>query len=175
MITVGKNGGAIDRSGKVLVEFIYDEAPEDFHNGRAAVKPKERDKAADFIDTRGKTIFSTKYNDLFSGRKVFKLGLLGDKDINGELVMSQRTAYAFPVAKLQLFMPDFDWKDADVDEIFYTDLRKGDIELASLSWKYGDVFVYGNKRFFDYGQTDEQVLFEGFRGADGNFKIIRYR
>ncbi|PTN09071.1 hypothetical protein [Mangrovibacterium marinum] len=165
-------------SGEELAAFQKEpqnEVPEDFHCGRAAVKPKERDKAADFIDLKGNKIFSTKFNALFSDQKEFKLGLLGDKDINGNAAMSKRTAHAFPINKLQLFMPEFNWKDANADQIFYTDLRKSDVEIAALSWKYGTEFVYGNKRLFDYGQTDDRVLFEGFRGADGNFKIIRYR
>lgn len=170
-----KKWGAIDKTGKTLIDFVYEKTPEDFSCGRAAVKPKERNLAADFVDSDGNKIFSTQYNALFSDRKVFKLGLLGDKDCNGNIVMAKRTAYAFPINKLQLFAPGFDWKDADVDEIFYTDLKRGEVEIAALSWKYGADFVYSNKRFFDYGQTEDEVLFEGFRGSDGNFKIIRYR
>ncbi len=170
-----KKWGAIDKTGKTLIDFVYENTPEDFSCGRAAVKPKERNLAADFVDPDGNKIFSTQYNALFSDRKVFKLGLLGDMDCNGNTVMPKRTAHAFPINKLQLFAPDFDWKTADVDEIFYTDLKRGDVEIAALSWKYGTDFVYSNKRFFDYGQTEGEVLFEGFRGPGGNFKIIRYR
>jgi len=169
-----KKWGVIDKTGAVKINFIYDEMPNDFHCGRAAVKPKERNCIADFIDAKGDKIFSTKYG-VFSDKKAFEMGLLGDKDIDGNTIMSLETAHDFPIKKLQLFAPDFNWDDSKIDEIFYTDIAKNDNEIGWLDNDFGKDFVYQNKRLFCYGKTDDNILFCGFRGADGDFKIIRYR
>lgn len=168
-----KKWGAIDKSGTIKVEFIYEKMPQNFQCGRAALVTPNQNRRVEFIDTNGETIYSFDFPHSFGSLNPYILGIAKGKDINGNTVMSPRTAYNFPIYRLASFAPEFKWENANVDPIFYT-TTGDDGYFRSKNREFGDHFFYQNKRFYDYGRSDDKLRFHGFRGPDGNFKIIMF-
>ncbi|MFI5222517.1 MAG: WG repeat-containing protein [Bacteroidia bacterium] len=95
IVTLGYRFGFIDKTGKLAISFIYEDA-DDFENGVTRVKLKNK---FGLINTKGETILNAEFGNIgkFYEEKAWfeKNGKYGYLGLNGKIIIEPKFDYAF--------------------------------------------------------------------------------
>lgn len=118
----------VDTKGKLVLQHIFNEKPEQFHNGRAVVEADDMNHLMALVDKNGKQVTSAEYQKILPDGDIFlfvKLDQLGWMDKDGKVLFTLENGMSvrgFGGAELAAFIKDGKWGYLD---------RKGQITIPA--------------------------------------------